>query len=86
MASQHADEQWLSPPDPCAQLPGPGTKATSQVWWQVSSICSAGLSPTSVLVRPGLGNSPVPLLPGDSHMPPGQAGRQETPSQVSHSI
>lgn len=51
VASQHADEQQLSPPDPCAQLPGLGTKATGQVWWQVSSICSAGLSPTSILVK-----------------------------------
>lgn len=49
MASQHADEQWLSPPDLCAQLPGLESKATRQVWWQVSSICSAGLSPTSIL-------------------------------------
>lgn len=49
VASQHADEQWLSPPGPCAQLPGLGTKATRQVWWQVSSICSAGLSPTTSL-------------------------------------
>lgn len=51
VASQHADEQWLSSPGPCAQLPGLGTHATRQVWWQVSAICSAGLSPTSILVK-----------------------------------
>lgn len=38
----------LSPLEPCTQLLGLGTRgthSTRQGWWQVSSICSAGLHP-----------------------------------------
>lgn len=61
--SQHADERRLSPPDPCAQLPGLGDQ--SHQTGVVAGVLHMLSWPVShkhpCKVRPQLGNSPVPL-------------------------